>query len=224
MVSGRHGPYWLDGERIVTTVSDRGRSHPARLHHRPEDRRAARAPSAVDGDITTHTLAVAGPTGRSPRLRHRSACARWSSTPDRRTPTPRRGPAARRLGSRWQDRFEMPEMRLVEAPGRGRPDRDLDRLAASGRRPRPPDGRRCPRRTARGVGTAPRIWRSSCWSPRAIAWSCPTSGARPRTAEPGSAPQLGDWGGVDAADVHAALDHVIDARPRRPRAARASWA
>ena len=95
-------------------------------------------------------------------------------------------------------------------PGPGRPDRDLDRLA-TGRRP----SRRCrPSSTSTAV-------RSGAWAPAPhlevsllvargyrvilpnIRGSATYGGAWIR-------PQLGDWGGVDAADVHAALDHVIE--------------
>ena len=62
--------------------------------------------------------------------------------------------------------------------------------------------------------------RSARWAPaphlevillasRATAWSCRTSAGRRPTARDWIRPQLGDWGGVDAADVHAALDHVV---------------
>ena len=57
MVSGRHGPAWLDDRRLVATVSDRGRSHPHVYTIDPTTGRTRR-PSAVPstGDRTTHTI------------------------------------------------------------------------------------------------------------------------------------------------------------------------
>ena len=207
MVSGRHGPYWLDGERILTTVSDRGRSHPHVFTidpttGEPRDRRRL-----LDGDITTHTLAVAGngtiaalgtDEVRAMELHTLDATAE-ATTWTRRTT----------FGSRWQDRFVMPEMRLVEAPGEGGP---IETWVAS-----PPGAGDRALPTVVDVHGGP----LGAWAPAPHLEVILLVAAGYRVVLPnirGSATygrawiraQLGDWGGVDAADVHAALDHVID--------------
>ena len=111
-------------------------------------------------------------------------------------------------GSAWQRRFDDVEMRLVEAPGEGGP---IDVWICS----------------PIGAGDAPLPTIVDVHGGPLGAW-CPTphievhllASAGYRVVLPnirGSAtygadwikPQLGDWGGVDAADVHAAVDHVI---------------
>ena len=57
---------------------------------------------------------------------------------------------------------------------------------------------------------APHHRGARCSSRAGTGWSCRTSAARATYGGAWIRPQLGDWGGVDAADVHAALDHVID--------------
>ena len=72
------------------------------------------------------------------------------------------------------------------------------------------DRRRRPRRPARGLGARARTSRSILLaSARLPGRAARTSAARPPTARDWIRPQLGDWGGVDADDVHAAIDHVI---------------
>lgn len=59
MVSGRHGPAWVDDRRLVATVSDRGRSHPHVYTIDSKTGRLVDGTVAATGDLTTHTLAVA---------------------------------------------------------------------------------------------------------------------------------------------------------------------
>jgi len=123
--SSRTTPAWLDRGRIVAVVSDRGRSAPWRFDVDPETGRPAeRTPEPlVTGDIATHSLAVA--TGENaPRDGRMTLLACVGNRPVELVTVPLGGqaPAIRtRLGSRWTDGLEWPEMRLVQAPGAGGP-------------------------------------------------------------------------------------------------------
>jgi dipeptidyl aminopeptidase/acylaminoacyl peptidase len=121
-----------------------------------------------------------------------------------------------RLGSRWQDRIELPDMRRTEAPGPGGP---IDVWIAS------PPGVRAdtPLPTVVDVHGGP----LGAWAPAPHLEVILLASAGYRVVLPnirGSAtygaewirPQLGDWGGVDAADVHAAVDHVVAQRAADP--------
>ena len=235
MVSGRHGPFWLDAATIVATVSDRGRSHPTRFAVDPLTGRAARppapaaAPRGADGpwsDATTHALAVSrsgviavlGTLGtRAQELMTLDGGAGGAA--GRYDVTDRAGkeadPAALRwttrstIGSAWQDRHPLPAMCRTEAPGPGGP---IETWIAS-----PPDAGDGPLPTIVDVHGGP----LGAWAPTPHMEVLLLVAAGYRVALPnirGSAgygrdwirPQLGDWGGVDAADVHAALDHVIE--------------
>jgi dipeptidyl aminopeptidase/acylaminoacyl peptidase len=114
------------------------------------------------------------------------------------------------LGSRWQDRHPLPVMRRVEAPGAGGP---IETWIAS-----PPDADpAAPLPTIVDVHGGP----LGAWAPTPHMEVFLLVAAGYRVVLPnirGSAlygrdwirPQMGDWGGVDADDVHAALDHVLD--------------
>jgi len=203
MVSGRHGPWWADGTTIVATVSDRGRSHPHAVVIDPTTGSPIRRSRLIDGDIVTHTIATGGSVlaylatdGTRAMELHMLDLA--AATPRRRT----------RIGAAWQDRFAPIEMRLVQAPGAAGP---IDTWIAS------PSGA--------GDAALPTIvdvhgGPLGAWAPSPHVEVILLASAGYRVVLPnirGSAtygrawirPQLGDWGGVDAADVHAALDHVI---------------
>jgi len=114
-----------------------------------------------------------------------------------------------RFGSAWQDRFAPIEMRLVQAPGAGGPiDVWMATLAGAA------DDRLS---TVVDVHGGP----LGAWAPSPHVEVILLASAGYRVVLPnirGSAtygrdwirPQLGDWGGVDADDVHAAIDHVIE--------------
>ena len=112
------------------------------------------------------------------------------------------------IGSAWQRRHPMPVMTLTQAPGPGGP---IETWIAS-----PPDAPDGPIATIVDVHGGP----LGAWAPAPHIEVILLVAAGYRVVLPnirGSAsygrdwirPQLGDWGGVDAADVHAALDHVI---------------
>jgi dipeptidyl aminopeptidase/acylaminoacyl peptidase len=204
-VSGRHGPLWLDDRRIVATISDRGRSRPW-VFTLGDEGVARKCEPAAAGELVTHTLAVA------------PGVIAWLGTEGTRamelmTVAVDDGPDAEprtrsRIGSRWQERLSMPEMRLVEAPGAGGP---IDVWIAS-----PPGGGEGPLPAVVDVHGGP----LGAWAPAPHIEVILLTAAGYRVILPnirGSAtygrdwirPQLGDWGGVDAADVHAAVDHVV---------------
>ena len=113
------------------------------------------------------------------------------------------------FGSSWQRKFTQPRMERIELPGPGGP---IETWIAS-----PPDAGAGPLPTIVDVHGGP----LGCWAPAPHIEVIMLTGAGYRVVLPnirGSAgygqdwirPQLGDWGGVDADDVHAALDGVID--------------
>ena len=121
MVSGRHGPVWIDATTIVATVSDQGRSRPHLFTLDARGRPTGHRP-AVSGDIVTHTIAASARRGDGsatvaylatdgPRAMELSTVELPGDQPRRRT----------RVGSAWQDRFALIEMRLVQATGAGGP-------------------------------------------------------------------------------------------------------
>jgi dipeptidyl aminopeptidase/acylaminoacyl peptidase len=204
-VHGRHGPMWLDDRRIVATISDRGRSRPWTFTL-GDDGLARECEPAATGELVTHTLAVA------------SGVIAWLGTQGTRamelmTVRVDEGRQAEpktrsRIGSRWQDGLTMPEMRLVEAPGPGGP---IDVWIAS-----PAGAPDAPMPAVVDVHGGP----LGAWAPAPHVEVILLTSAGYRVILPnirGSTtygrdwirPQLGDWGGVDAADVHAAVDHVV---------------
>ena len=86
MVSGRHGPFWLDDATLLATITDRGRSHPrplpVRSDHRPPRRQPAHAPPTrrprpVVGSHDPHRRGL--PDRGDRRARHaRHPRGRWS--------------------------------------------------------------------------------------------------------------------------------------------------
>ena len=221
MVSGRHGPWWADDTTVIATVSDRGRSHPHAVVIDSVTGSPAHRSRLIDGDIVTHTLAVAPRRGDVPPLlaylatdgtrglelhtvtvpRGTTAASVAAAATDR----PRRRTT---VGSAWQDRFAPIEMRLVQAPGAGGP---IDTWIAS-----PTGAGDSPLPTIVDVHGGP----LGAWAPTPHLEVLLLASAGYRVVLPnirGSAtygrdwirPQLGDWGGVDAADVHSALDRVI---------------
>lgn len=202
MVSGRHGPWWADDSTIVATVSDRGRSHPHAVVIDSTTGSPIRDSRLIDGDVVTHTIATGGSVlaylaTDGTRAMELHTIHLPDGTPRRRTT----------IGSAWQDRFAPIEMRLVQAPGAaGSIDVWIASPAGVGDAPLP---------TVVDVHGGP----LGAWAPSPHLEVILLASAGYRVVLPnirGSAtygrdwirPQLGDWGGVDAADVHAALDHV----------------
>ncbi|HEX7949649.1 MAG TPA: S9 family peptidase [Candidatus Limnocylindrales bacterium] len=215
MVSGRPGPCWLDEGTIVATVSDRGRSHPARFRLDPRTGGPVDPPSATPrdapgpwSDATSHTLAVAR-TGTIAVLGTLGTRAMELMTLD---PDPAGRPrwtTHSTFGSAWQRGFTQPEMRRFDAPGPGGP---IETWVAS-----PPDAGDARLPTVVDVHGGP----LGAWAPaphvevallvaRGYRVVLPNIRGSTTYGRDWIRPQLGDWGGADAADVHAALDHLIE--------------
>ena len=181
-------------------------------------RPATGGPSTGTSSPTRSRRARAATTGRRPSpFSRRTVPGRWSSP---RSSCPATSRARRtRIGSAWQDRFAPIEMRLVQAPGAGGPiDVWMATLAGAA-------DERLP--TVVDVHGGP----LGAWAPSPHVEVILLASAGYRVVLPnirGSAtyggdwirPQLGDWGGVDADDVHAAIDHVIGLGLDGPRSAR----
>jgi len=193
----RTGPSWLDPRTVVAVVSDRGREVPWTFRVD-----AAATPLAgTDADATLINLGVGGGAvtvlgalgGRAPELMTVDAGAFRTRTS---------------IGSRWQRRFRWPEMRAVQAPGTGG---DVETWIAS------PDGA--------GDAALPTVidihgGPLGAWAPapsievmllvdRGFRVLLPNIRGSATYGRAWIRESLGDWGGVDAADVHAAIDHAV---------------
>jgi dipeptidyl aminopeptidase/acylaminoacyl peptidase len=209
MVNGRSGPVWFDGQRLVATVSDRGRSHPHVYTIDSKTGRLVERTVAATGDITTHTIAVAAHTSDAPLIA--LLATNGTSAMDLYTtdgPDPANPRRRSTFGSRWQDLYPMPDMRRIEVRGPGGP---IDTLVAS-----PPGAGDKALPAVVDVHGGP----EGAWAPAPHIEVILLVAAGYRVILPnirGSAtygrdwikPHMGDWGGVDAADVHAAVDHVV---------------
>jgi len=206
MVSSRPGPHWDGDGALVALVSERGRVRPWRF---PVDA-ATGAPAGeparlTDAEMAAWTLGVGGGTV--------SVVATVDDRPmELLTLDPGAPPAPPRarttLGSAWRRGVPWPTMRRVEAPGEGGPiETWIISPAGAGDGPRP---------TVVNVHGGP----LGAWSPAPSLENVLLASHGYRVILPnvrGSAgygrawirPQLGDWGGVDAADVLAAVDHVV---------------
>jgi dipeptidyl aminopeptidase/acylaminoacyl peptidase len=225
MTDTRPGPFWADERTLLALVTDRGRSVPWRFPFDPDKGAPAGPPAhVVRAEAACWTLAVSrardgrratvavvgtldgramelmtvedpeGGAGSapSPKAAARAACLRTHTT----------------IGSAWQRQFAQPEMRLVAAPGAAGP---IELWLAS-----PRDAADAVLPTIVDIHGGP----LGAWAPapslevdllvehgyRVILANIRGSASYGRDW---IRPQLGDWGGVDAADVHAAVDHVI---------------
>jgi dipeptidyl aminopeptidase/acylaminoacyl peptidase len=212
--SSRVTPSWLDAGTIVAVVSDRGRAAPWRFTIDARTGRAAAAPERlVDGDIATHTLAVAADQAARADSRV-TLLACLGTRPMELVTVPlsgsRKPPIVRsRIGGSWATRLRWPEMHSHQARG---PAGSIETWVAS-----PAGAGHGPLPTIVDVHGGP----LGAWAPAPHIEVVLLCAAGYRVILPnirGSAtygrkwirPQLGDWGGVDAADVHAAIDHVVE--------------
>ena len=220
MVDGRTGPMWLDDRTIVAAITDRGRSLPERWTIDGRTGSLVEEPTISDradpgpwADVTTHQLAVASAAPSDRRVMLLGTLAGRAMDvmtvdldvePDRRSFR-----FHSTFGSAWQRRFVQPEMRRVEVPGAGGP---VETWVAS-----PPGAGDAALPTIVDVHGGP----LGGWAPSPHIEVIMLVGAGYRVVLPnirGGAgygaewirPQLGDWGGVDVDDVHAAVDHVVE--------------
>ncbi|MFL5681454.1 MAG: S9 family peptidase [Chloroflexota bacterium] len=211
MTAARSGPFWVLSDAIVATVSERGRSAPWLFAVDGASGRTVAAPRPLArADVTCRSLSVAAPNGRlvttfigthdTRAMELMSVEAETSDSLPRQRTT---------IGSTWQRRVVVPEMRVVQAPGAGG---TIETWIAS-----PPGSGDGPMPTIVDVHGGP----LGAWAPAPAIEAHLLVARGYRVVFPnirGSAtygagwirPQLGDWGGVDAADVHSALDHVIE--------------
>ncbi len=205
MVDQRPGPVWAAPDEIVALVTDRGRTHPWRFRVDPATGRPDRGDPrpAGRGDAMANmvaaaadgTIAVLATVGARP--------------PELCLAGPADGLRARTtIGSAWLDGVAWPEMRVVEAPGPGGP---IETWVAS-----PAGAGEGPMPTVVDVHGGP----LGAWSPAPsleVALLCargfrvvlPNIRGSASYGRAWIAAQLGAWGGPDADDVHAALDHMI---------------
>jgi len=215
MTTPRSGPFWVAEDRIVALVSTAGRDLPWSFPIDPSTGRAAGPPRPlVRADAACRSVAVAAPPrpGAGPVVTvvgtEGTRAMELMVVED----GPAGGPARFRrrttIGSAWQRRVVVPEMHCVEAPGAGGP---IETWIAS---PRGAGSERLP--TIVDIHGGP----LGAWAPAPSIETHLLVGRGYRVVHPnirGSAgfgrdwirPQLGDWGGVDADDVHAAIDHVV---------------
>jgi dipeptidyl aminopeptidase/acylaminoacyl peptidase len=206
MASSRPGPCWDGPASLVALVSEGGRVRPWRFSLDPATGRPAGAPERLVGaDIAAWTLGVAGGVV--------SLVATVDDRPMELLALQGRGSRAAlrartTLGGAWRRGLPWPEMRRVLAPGEGGP---IETWIVS------PAGA--------GEAALPTIVNMhggplGAWSPAPSTENVLLAAHGYRVILPnirGSAgygrdwirPQLGDWGGVDAADVLAAVDHVV---------------
>jgi dipeptidyl aminopeptidase/acylaminoacyl peptidase len=221
--SSRLTPCWLDAGTIVALVTDRGRAAPWRFDVDPATGRPVRAPRPlVAGDLAAHSLACATAPGAPMDSRVTLlACVdarpmellTVSAEVKRSAPATTAAAVVRtRIGGRWAQGLGWPDMRSIEVPGPGGP---IETWVAS------------PARAGTGAGNSalPTIvdihgGPLGGWAPAPSIEVVLLCARGYRVLLPnirGSAsygrawirPQLGDWGGVDADDVHAVLDHAI---------------
>jgi dipeptidyl aminopeptidase/acylaminoacyl peptidase len=214
--SSRTTPAWVDTSTIVAVVADRGRATPWRFDVDPATGRARRvAEPLLEGDVGTHSLAVA--TGTAvPDERRVTILACLGARPLELVTVPldgrRTGTVMTSLGGRWAARLPWPVMTSFQAPGPGGPIEVRVASPAGSEGPAPPG----PLPTIVDVHGGP----LGAWAPAPSIEVVLLCAAGYRVLLPnirGSAtygrdwirPQLGDWGGVDADDVHAALDAAI---------------
>jgi len=183
---------------------------PFRYRVDPATGTATSDPEALlDGEVTAHSLAIArnaAPDARVTLL----ACVGDRPMELVTVPLRARKPRVRtRLGGRWASGLVWPEMRRIAVPG---PGGDIDTWIAS-----PPGAGETALPTVVDVHGGP----LGAWTAAPHIEVVLLCAAGYRVLLPnirGSTtygrdwirPQLGDWGGVDAADVHAAIDHVIE--------------
>ncbi|MCJ7711662.1 MAG: prolyl oligopeptidase family serine peptidase, partial [Chloroflexi bacterium] len=203
MTSSRPGPLWVGPDAVVALVTDRGRPHPWRFPVDPASGRPAGDPMRLaQGDVMANTLA-----SRSGRI---TVTATVGTRPPELCLVTEDGTLrpVTTMGSAWMGGLAWPEMRQVEAPGPGGPvETWIASPAGAGDEPLPtvvdvhggPLGAWAPAPSLEVVLLCARGYRVVLPNIRGSA----SYGAK------WIAPQLGEWGGPDADDVHAALDHVV---------------
>jgi dipeptidyl aminopeptidase/acylaminoacyl peptidase len=206
MASSRPGPFWDGPSSLVALVSEGGRVRPWRFPVNPATGRAAGPPARlVEDEVAAWTLGVAGGVV--------SLVATVDDRPMELLALKGRDPrttlrARTTLGGAWRRGLPWPEMRRVLAAGEGGP---IETWIVS-----PPGAGDAALPTVVNIHGGP----LGAWSPAPSTENVLLAAHGYRVILPnvrGSAgygrawirPQLGDWGGVDATDALAAVDHVV---------------
>ncbi|MEO8273739.1 MAG: prolyl oligopeptidase family serine peptidase, partial [Chloroflexota bacterium] len=211
--SSRPGPAWLDDRTVIAIVSDRGRAAPWSFPIDPSTGRGSGSPAPLaTGDVAANSLGVAARSAAAPDGRVTVLATVGIAPMELLTVAaqPSKPTAHSRFGSAWARGLEWPQMRLIEVPG---PAGAIETWVAS-----PRDAGAGPLPTIVDIHGGP----LGAWAPAPSLEVVLLCARGYRVLLPnirGSAsygadwirPQLGDWGGVDAADVHAAIDHAIGA-------------
>ena len=208
----RPGPAWARPDLVVALVTDRGRTVPWGFPIDP----ATGSPKGAAAPLTSRDGSAATADAACWTIRAAARVVSVLGTLDARpqelmTLEPDGALAVRTsIGSAWRRGHVVPEMRRLEAPGAGGP---IECWLAS-----PPDA---------GDAALPMIvdihgGPLGAWAPapalevhllvsRGYRVLLPNIRGSTSYGAAWIRPQLGDWGGVDAADVHAAVDHVVAA-------------
>ena len=218
MAASRPGPCWDGSAALVALVSEAGRVRPWRFPFDPAAGGAAGEPRRLThAEVAAWTLGVAGGVVSvvatlDDRPMELLTVEGPAAVPPRGRPAPMAQVTHPRprttLGGAWRRGIPWPEIRRVAAPGAAGP---IDTLIAS---PAGAGDARLP--AIVNVHGGP----LGAWSPAPSIENVLLAAHGYRVILPnvrGSAaygrawirPQLGDWGGVDAADVLAAVDHVV---------------
>ncbi|HEY8238319.1 MAG TPA: alpha/beta fold hydrolase [Candidatus Limnocylindrales bacterium] len=212
MANSRTTPVWVDDSTIVATVTVRGRAAIWRYSIDPTTGHPASPPVSLgNGSIDAYSLAGTA-NANVPRDR-RVTCLSCIGTGPMDLITvsldPARTPARKTtIGGRWSRSFDWPEMREIDIPGPGGPIHTwIASPAGAGDAALP---------TIIDVHGGP----LGGWAPspsievillcaRGYRVILPNIRGSTGYGRDWIRPHLGNWGGPDAADVHAALDHVI---------------
>ena len=213
VANSRTTPVWVDDGTIAAVVTDRGRAMPWRFTVDPTTGRSSGQPAPLVHDgIDVYSLAgTSSPT--VPRHRRISVVGCIGSGPMDLVTVPLDPPAEPRrkttMGGRWARGFDWPEMREVQAPGPGGPIHTWIASPADAGEERLP--------TIVDVHGGP----LGAWAPaphvevillcaRGYRVVLPNIRGSTSYGREWIRPQLGNWGGPDADDVHASLDHAIE--------------
>lgn len=221
VADSRTTPAWVDEGTIVAVLTDRGRATPWRYSVDPASGRPVGDPVPLTTDAMTaysfaatsnpdvpwdRRVSVVGCLGDRPmELMTLSMDPPGGGQGHATSASPR---LRTTLGSRWRDRFDWPRMELVQAPGPGGP---IETWIAS-----PANAPGEPLPTIVDIHGGP----LGAWAPAPSIEVVLLCAAGYRVVLPnirGSTsygrdwirPHLGNWGGPDAEDVHAALDHAV---------------
>jgi dipeptidyl aminopeptidase/acylaminoacyl peptidase len=206
----RPGPVWARGDLVVALVTDRGRTVPWGFPLDP----ATGGPTAPAAPLTRLDGEPATVDAACWTVRAAAGVVSVLGTLDARpqelmtVATDGTFATGTAIGSAWRRGLLVPEMRRLDAPGGGGP---IECWVAS-----PPGAGDAALPTIVDVHGGP----LGAWAPapslevhllvsRGYRVLLPNIRGSTSYGAAWIRPQLGDWGGVDAADVHAAVDHAV---------------